>query len=120
MEQPGGLMVVMREFLRERPQPRKDRDASTPGSAVHRRPPRDVVAVIGEDTLMARPWRGRGGIRTHGRVAPSTVFKTVAFVRSATLPLRFRRLPPHVPDDIGSPAANPGSGSRQGPERCPR
>jgi hypothetical protein len=29
---------------------------------------------------------GRGGIRTHERVAPLTVFKTVAFVRSATLP----------------------------------
>jgi hypothetical protein len=29
---------------------------------------------------------GRTGIRTQERVAPSTVFKTVAFVRSATLP----------------------------------
>ena len=35
-----------------------------------------------------RPTRGggRGGIRTRERVAPLTVFKTVAFVRSATLP----------------------------------
>jgi hypothetical protein len=31
---------------------------------------------------------GRTGIRTQERVAPSTVFKTVAFVRSATLPGR--------------------------------
>ena len=32
-------------------------------------------------------WRGgRGGIRTHERVAPLAVFKTAAFVRSATLP----------------------------------
>ena len=29
---------------------------------------------------------GRTGIRTLERVAPLTVFKTVAFVRSATLP----------------------------------
>jgi hypothetical protein len=29
---------------------------------------------------------GRGGIRTHERVAPLAVFKTAAFVRSATLP----------------------------------
>ena len=34
------------------------------------------------------PWvrSGRSGIRTHERVAPLTVFKTVAFVRSAILP----------------------------------
>ena len=32
--------------------------------------------------------RGRGGIRTHEGLAPLTVFKTVAFVRSATLPAR--------------------------------
>jgi hypothetical protein len=31
---------------------------------------------------------GRSGIRTHERVAPLTVFKTVAFVRSAILPTR--------------------------------
>ena len=29
---------------------------------------------------------GEGGIRTHGRVAPSPVFKTGAFNRSATSP----------------------------------
>lgn len=29
---------------------------------------------------------GRGGIRTHGRLAPSPVFKTGALNRSATLP----------------------------------
>jgi hypothetical protein len=33
-------------------------------------------------------YRGRSGIRTHERVAPLTVFKTVAFVRSAILPPR--------------------------------
>ena len=35
-------------------------------------------------------WRGKygggGEIRTHGRVAPTTIFKTVAFNRSATPP----------------------------------
>ena len=40
---------------------------------------------------MAKPRKatgsgGRSGIRTHERVAPLTVFKTVAFVRSAILP----------------------------------
>ncbi len=30
---------------------------------------------------------GRGEIRTHGGLAPTTVFKTVALNRSATLPL---------------------------------
>ncbi len=29
---------------------------------------------------------GGGGIRTHGRVTPTTIFKTVAFNRSATPP----------------------------------
>ena len=29
---------------------------------------------------------GRGEIRTHGGLAPTTVFKTVALNRSATLP----------------------------------
>ena len=33
-----------------------------------------------------RVWSGGGGIRTHGRVAPSTVFKTVPFDRSGTPP----------------------------------
>ena len=31
---------------------------------------------------------GGGEIRTHGRVAPTTIFKTVAFNRSATPPLK--------------------------------
>ena len=31
---------------------------------------------------------GGGGIRTHGRVAPSSVFKTGAFNHSATPPIR--------------------------------
>jgi len=30
---------------------------------------------------------GRGGIRTHGRVAPTSDFESGAFNRSATLPL---------------------------------
>ena len=30
---------------------------------------------------------GRGGIRTHGRLAPTPVFKTGALNRSATLPI---------------------------------
>ena len=30
---------------------------------------------------------GGGEIRTHGRVAPTTIFKTVAFNRSATPPV---------------------------------
>ena len=37
---------------------------------------------------MAFTRRGRGGIRTHGPLVGPTVFKTVAFVRSATLPNR--------------------------------
>jgi hypothetical protein len=46
------------------------------------------MPVAAETKGAARPPEegGRGGIRTHGRVAPPTVFKTVAFVRSATLP----------------------------------
>ena len=35
----------------------------------------------------AKEYGGEGGIRTHGRVAPSPVFKTGAFNRSATSPL---------------------------------
>ena len=31
---------------------------------------------------------GRGGIRTHGELAPTAVFKTAALNHSATLPLR--------------------------------
>ncbi len=31
---------------------------------------------------------GRGEIRTHGGLAPTTVFKTVALNRSATLPIK--------------------------------
>ncbi len=36
---------------------------------------------------------GGGGIRTHGRVTPTTVFKTAAFNRSATPPARATMLP---------------------------
>ena len=35
---------------------------------------------------------GRGEIRTHGGLAPTTVFKTVALNRSATLPLSYSKL----------------------------
>ena len=42
---------------------------------------------------------GRGEIRTHGGLAPTTVFKTVALNRSATLPnksLRARIIPKNI------------------------
>ena len=35
---------------------------------------------------------GEGGIRTHGRVAPSPVFKTGAFNRSATSPFSVKAM----------------------------
>jgi hypothetical protein len=35
---------------------------------------------------------GQGGIRTHGKLAPTTVFKTVALNHSATCPLNDDRL----------------------------
>ena len=35
---------------------------------------------------------GEGGIRTHGRVAPSPVFKTGAFNRSATSPFSVKTM----------------------------
>src|SRR5438132_14253471 len=45
---------------------------------------------------------GRTGIRTLERVAPLTVFKTVAFVRSAILPARgYRRICPISRSDLG-------------------
>jgi hypothetical protein len=34
---------------------------------------------------------GSGEIRTHGRLAPTTVFKTVALNHSATDPFKFRQ-----------------------------
>src|SRR5437879_3755406 len=37
--------------------------------------------------LSAVAQSGRGGIRTHGGLAPSTIFKIAAIVRSATLPV---------------------------------
>ncbi len=39
-------------------------------------------------TKLLREDGGGGGIRTHGRVAPSSVFKTGAFNHSATPPIR--------------------------------
>ncbi len=35
---------------------------------------------------------GQGGIRTHGELPPTTVFKTVALNHSATCPLTMRPL----------------------------
>ena len=35
---------------------------------------------------------GQGGIRTHGELPPTTVFKTVALNHSATCPLMLRPL----------------------------
>ena len=43
----------------------------------------ELLTVVFAGTTRSR---GRSGIRTHERVAPLTVFKTVAFVRSAILP----------------------------------
>ncbi len=39
---------------------------------------------------------GRGEIRTHGGLAPTTVFKTVALNRSATLPSVLTKLIQHA------------------------
>ena len=55
-----------------------------------------LAAVLGPTHVFdAQAAGGSGGIRTHGRVSPSPVFKTGAFNRSATLPGReFYRRPP--------------------------
>jgi hypothetical protein len=45
-----------------------------------------AAAPEGGGNLPLRESGGSGGIRTHGRVAPSPVFKTGALNRSATLP----------------------------------
>src|SRR3984885_14968926 len=42
----------------------------------------EVVLIM----LYIRPFGGRGGIRTHGRVAPTPDFESGAFNHSATLP----------------------------------
>ena len=43
----------------------------------------DIVVSLNYNKLGG----GGGEIRTHGRVAPTTIFKTVAFNRSATPPV---------------------------------
>jgi hypothetical protein len=40
----------------------------------------------GDETALWAEFGGWGGIRTHGGLAPTTVFKTVAIDRSATHP----------------------------------
>lgn len=44
-------------------------------------------AGLHEVDMMKEVNGGEGEIRTHGRVAPTTIFKTVAFNRSATSPI---------------------------------
>ncbi len=61
--------------------------AQEPIGALRRHRPR-VRKTRQAAGLVGTTIRGRSGIRTHGRVAPPTVFKTVAFVRSAILPTR--------------------------------
>jgi hypothetical protein len=58
-----------------------------PRDAVHGCPRhRGIMERISRANAGAAGGSGRAGIRTLERVAPLTVFKTVAFVRSATLP----------------------------------
>ena len=47
-----------------------------------------MAKLLGIDLMRIRLKQngGRGEIRTHGGLAPTTVFKTVALNRSATLP----------------------------------
>jgi len=46
------------------------------------------IASVGQQLRLVG---GRGEIRTHGGLAPTTVFKTVALNRSATLPSQLQR-----------------------------
>lgn len=48
--------------------------------------PRWEITRTGNIAYRAKLKNGRGGIRTLGRVAPTSVFKTDALNRSATLP----------------------------------
>ena len=43
-------------------------------------------------SALLRETGGKGGIRTHGELPPTTVFKTVALNHSATCPLTMRPL----------------------------
>ena len=61
------------------------------GDRVEVRPAGNVCGSLGHPDLVVlggsrRRRSGRSGIRTHGPLAGPTVFKTVAFVRSAILP----------------------------------
>ena len=51
---------------------------------------RERMLLCGEEILRNG---GEGEIRTHGRVAPTTIFKTVAFNRSATSPIQTSTIP---------------------------
>ena len=76
--------------LRDSPRP-----AQTARSGVERQTLRasHSSVVVGQGGLMSRDISGRGGIRTpETGVARLTVFKTVAFNRSATLPRVLRML----------------------------
>src|SRR5438128_1892530 len=53
-----------------------------------RRASRRTVCPERRNRFAGRRGGGRGGIRTHGRVAPTAVFKTAALNHSATLPGR--------------------------------
>jgi hypothetical protein len=48
-----------------------------------------------QEVLETRYSGGEGGIRTHGRVTPSTVFETARFNRSRTSPGEFSLIVPH-------------------------
>lgn len=53
------------------------------------------------------PAGGRGGIRTHGGVAPTAVFKTAALNHSATLPGGIRDLTVTAAAEAASTAEQP-------------
>ena len=47
---------------------------------------KEVFTVPRRDRFVIQALGGRGGIRTHGELAPTAVFKTAALNHSATLP----------------------------------
>ena len=55
-------------------------------------------AYLGRLSLNTVIFGGQGGIRTHGELPPTTVFKTVALNHSATCPLTKRPLASAVCD----------------------
>ncbi len=58
-----------------------------------------TAAFLGNFPLNTDKSGGQGGIRTHGELPPTTVFKTVALNHSATCPLTKRPLASAVCDD---------------------